>query len=255
MSEIITCPSGLKGRIRKMKVAEAQELSNGGRRKIGDPLAKLLKGCWEETIDPGIYDFGDKPVDWGTVLLGDRLYVLMQIRILTYGPSYQFHINCGDRSCRSRILWEVNLDELPKIKLSDESRAVFQNGNRFETTLPEAGVKVWFKLLVGADEVKLARLTASNLDFGFLNILNYRIVEIDSVDPKDKRQFIEDLSMADADFLLSEFDRADCGVDSVFEIECRTCGVTQEVELPFDRTFLAPGRRNTGRRGLGNSYM
>jgi len=55
-------------------------------------------------------------------------------------------------------------------------------------------------------------------------------------------------SMRDADFLVDEFDRVDCGVDTTLEIECPECFATQEVDLPFDRTFFMPGRERTARR-------
>jgi hypothetical protein len=54
--------------------------------------------------------------------------------------------------------------------------------------------------------------------------------------------------MRDADLLLDEFDRVDCGVDTTVEIECPECFVTQEVDLPFDRTFFMPAKERTTRR-------
>ena len=42
MSEIITCPSGLKGRIRKMKVHEARSFSSRTKGRAGDPTGRLL---------------------------------------------------------------------------------------------------------------------------------------------------------------------------------------------------------------------
>jgi hypothetical protein len=65
---------------------------------------------------------------------------------------------------------------------------------------------------------------------------------------RDKRRFLEDLSMRDADFLVDEFDRVDCGVDTTIEIECPECFATQEVELPFGRSFFMPGKGRTSRR-------
>ncbi len=74
------------------------------------------------------------------------------------------------------------------------------------------------------------------------------VLEIDGVDVKAKRQFLEDLTMRDADFLVDEFDRVDCGVDTTIEIECPECFQTQEVELPFDKGFFLPGKDRTARR-------
>ena len=60
--------------------------------------------------------------------------------------------------------------------------------------------------------------------------------------------FIEELTMRDADFLVDEFDRVDCGVDTAIEIECPDCYGLQEIELPFDQGFFMPGKGRTARR-------
>jgi hypothetical protein len=83
MSQLITCPSGLTGRIRGMKVREERILTDRKLAKGGGQIDELLAACWEETTDPGPYDFGDKGIDWGVVLQGDRFYALLQVRALT----------------------------------------------------------------------------------------------------------------------------------------------------------------------------
>ncbi|MFH1919263.1 MAG: hypothetical protein ABIP48_05155, partial [Planctomycetota bacterium] len=80
MSETITCPSGLSGRIRGMKVREERVLTDRKLAKSGGQVDRLLAACWEETLDPGPYDFGDKDIDWDLVLQGDRFFVLLQLR-------------------------------------------------------------------------------------------------------------------------------------------------------------------------------
>jgi len=248
MSQTITCPSGLSGRIRGMKVREERILADRKLARSGGQVDKLLAACWEETLDPGPYDFGEQEIDWGKVLQGDRFYALLQVRALTYGPEYFFSVGCQNDACRARIEWELDLGDLPVRPLSDESRAAFLDGNRFETTLPEAGKKVWFSLATGELERRLPRVRKSAGDRVLSAMLALRIQEIEGVEPRDRRRFIEDLSLADADFLMDELDRVDCGVETAIEIECPECFSIQEVELPFEQTFFMPGRGRTARR-------
>ena len=199
MSHVITCPSGLTGRIRGMKVREERVLADRKLAKSGGQVDALLGACWEETLEPGPYDLGDKDIDWGAVLQGDRFFALLQVRALTYGPTYAFALGCQNEGCRARFEWELQLRR-------------------------NAGERI---------------LSA---------MLGWRVVEVEGVSPKDKRRFLEDLSMRDADFLVDEFDRVDCGVDTALEVECPECFTLQEVELPFDRGFFLPGKARTARR-------
>jgi len=254
MSDVITCPSGLIGRIRGMKVREERILADRKLAKQGGQMDQLLASCWEEMVDAGPYDFAESgKTDWGLVLQGDRFFALLMIRALTYGPEYAFGVGCQNDACRARIQWEVDLTQLPVRCLSDESRAAFLAGNRFETTLPDAGTRVVFKLLTGEDERKLPALQRAAPDRLLSAVLAYRVIEIDGVEPKGKRQFLEELTMRDADFLVDEFDRVDCGVDTTIEIECAECFATQEVELPFDKGFFLPGKDRTARRRARSS--
>jgi hypothetical protein len=48
MSHVITCPSGITGRIRGMKVREERILTDRKLSKSGGQLDELLAACWEE---------------------------------------------------------------------------------------------------------------------------------------------------------------------------------------------------------------
>lgn len=248
MTELVTCPSGLSGRIRAMKVREERILADRKLARSGGQVDELLAACWEETLDAGPYDFDDKGIDWSAVLQGDRFFALLRIRALTYGPEYAFAVGCQNDACRARIEWELDLGDLPCRPLSEASCAAFLAGNRFETTLPGATRKVWFRLLTGTDERKLPRLRRNAGERLLSAMLAFRVVDVEGVEPRDQRRFLEELSMRDADYLMDEFDRVDCGVDTTIEIECPECFATQDVDLPFDRTFLMPGRERTARR-------
>jgi hypothetical protein len=243
MAKTIIVPSGMAGRIRGMKVREERVLADRSLAKSGGQLDELLGSCWAETLDAGPYT---SPIDWGSVLQGDRFFALLMIRALTYGPQYAFGLSC--RNCRARIDWEIDLTKLPVRPLSPESRTAFVAGNRFETTLPDAGKRVWFKLLTGDDERKLPALQRAAPDRLLSSVLAYRVLEVEGVDAKDKRAFLEDLTLRDADFLVDEFDRVDCGVDTTIEVECPECREVQDVDLPFDSAFFLPGKERTARR-------
>jgi hypothetical protein len=230
-----------------MKVREERVLADRQLAKSGAQVDELLRACWEETLDPGPYSISGE-VDWGKVLQGDRFFALLHVRAATYGPEYAFAVSCENPRCRARIDWEIDLAELPVRPLADESRASFVSANRFETVLPDSGDRLTFRLLTGADERKLPQLQKSAGDRFLSPALAFRIVTVNGEVLSDRMRFVEDLSLRDADFLVDEFDRVDCGVDTTIEIECPHCLAVQEVELPFDKGFFLPGKERTARR-------
>jgi len=244
MSHTITCPSGLTGILRGMKVREERILADRQLAKSGGQVDALLAACWEQTIDPGPYAVGDGPLAWGKVLQGDRLYALLQLRIATYGPDYAFSVPCTRDACRAKIEWQLSLADLPVRTLSDASCAAFIAGNRFETTLPGSGKKLWFRLLVGDDERKLPQLRRAAPDRVFSGLLAYRVHEIEGIEPRHTRAFLEDMSLQDASVLLAEIERVDCGVETSIDIECPECGHEQSIDLPFFG-LLSPTKKTT----------
>jgi len=247
VGEIITCPSGLSGRLRGMKVREERILVDRKLARSGRQLDELLAACWEETQDPGPYSFEGPRPDWSAVLQGDRFYTLLQLRAITYGAEYTFVVTCREARCRARIEWGFDLNELRVQPLSVESRALFVAGNRFTAFLGDAQKKVTFRLLTGADERRLPSVKRQAGDRMLSATLAYRLVEVEGVAPKDKMKFVEELSLADARALGEEFQRVDCGVDTAIHIECPECFATQLVELPFDGEFFLPTKPRSSR--------
>jgi hypothetical protein len=253
MTMNIICPSGLTGEIRGLKGKEGKLLSDRSAARAGSTFEKLLAGCWVTTTDPCIYDLADDgTLDWSKVLVADRFYTLLQIRALTFGDDYAFSAQCQSPACRERFEWTLNLQELPVVALSEASKAAFKAGNRFETTLPRDGRKVWFRLSTGADELRAANVLKANRDGALLAALALRIVEIDGVADRDRRKFLDDMEMADATALLDQFDAADGGVETRIEVECPDCLAVQDVQLPFERGFFLPTSKGKGKaKGTG----
>jgi hypothetical protein len=220
---------------------EGKLLADRNAARAGSTFEKLLSGCWLQTIDPGVYAVPDgAPLDWSKVLVADRFYTLLQIRSLTFGDDYAFSVQCKGAGCRERFEWELSLKDLPVRTLSEDAKAAFKDGNRFETTLPRDGRRVWFRLMTGADEARAAAVLKNGRDGMLLTALALRIVEIEGVTDKDKRAFLDEMEMADAAALLDKFEEVDGGVETTLEVECPACFGVQEVELPFERGFFLP---------------
>ncbi|WP_428262162.1 hypothetical protein [Haliangium sp.] len=246
MTHVIECPSGLRGEIRGLKVKELDYLADRRLAKSGQQLDRILAGCWLETVDAGPYSLGERGLDWDQVLQGDRFYAMLEIRAASLGATYAFAAMCQGGACGCRFEWEVSLDELPVRALSDDARQNFRDGNRFESVLPGAAKRVWFRLPVGADEKRLAKHRQARQGELWSTMLALRVVEIEGVAGGDKRRFLGELDLADAEHLRRAFDEADCGVETTIEVECPECALVQDVELPFDHGFFLAQRPKKG---------
>jgi hypothetical protein len=207
-------------------------------------LNKILAAAVESVQEAGPYK---TPLNWDSVLGGDRTYLLLQIRKATLGPEYLFKAQCGGNGCSNRFEWEVNLDDMPVTQLTGEQRNMFSNGNRFETALPD-GTAVFFKLPTGADEKRALQLKSQHRDSLVTLSLRLRIDEIAGVEKQEIAKFLEEMPLGDANELIENFDEVDCGVETTIEIECPECYALSDVTLPFDQNFFFPSRQSSRKK-------
>jgi len=240
MSRTIVCPSGLSGEVRKLKVKEANLLADMAGVRKGTTFDSILESVWLGTNDAGPYKGGFK---WSDVLVCDRFYTLMQTRIATYGPDYDFDVQCTNLGCREKIEWSIDLEKLPFRKMPKESVDVFVRDNKFPTTIQSTGRQCFFRLVTGEIESTAAQRARNRRDEVMTLALTARIVEVVGVDPNDKLRFLDNLDLDDAMGLIADMDAVDGGVETDIEIECPACGSQQQVAIPFGRGFWLPSKQ------------
>lgn len=243
----IQCPSGLSGEVRHLSVAEANVLASatGSKGRMG-VTSKILTGCWEATHDSGPYMFDGDPV-WDRVLQSDCDYALLQIRKATYGPRYMFAMVCTE--CRDRFEWDVNIDDLPTRRFSDEQREAFVTGNNtYSVALPGTDQKVTFTLPVHGDSRKAMKMRKGNRTELVTLALRLRIKSIEGVETHQVRKFLNELSLPDARELIDLMDDFNCDVDTDIEVECPECDCIQEVGLPLGKAFWYPDTKTAKAR-------
>jgi hypothetical protein len=234
----ITCPSGLKGTIRGLTVGEAAILSDKKAVRSGEVVNNILQAGWVQTNLNDVYDVSaDGHIHWDSVLVGDRFYAILMIRVATYGPSYEFKLGC--EACRENIQWEIELDKLTVQTMTPESIETFKTKGQFEVSFN--GHDIAYRLLTGANERTLQRALRGATN-SLAVVLGQRIIEIRG--EPNKMRWIRDLPMGQAMELIDLFDENDGGVETIIEVLCGSCGTVQGVELPFDRPeFWAPRER------------
>lgn len=247
----VVCPSGLTGTIRRLKIRELDILASRKQQKKGTSITSLLASVWSDTGDLGPYtapfcefrkDSNEQPViDWNRVLLGDRTFVLLQLRRLSVGKDFYFRIPCRSPNCRRQIDCHVDLDQVKTTGLSEEAILKLSQGdNEFHRVLPFGEKSVAFKLLNGADESTVAKRPIDE-DKQLSSSLLIRLTSMEeaSQSPGARRKFVEDMDADDAEWLQNEWEEADIHIETIVEIECEHCHRSQRIDLPFDADFFS----------------
>jgi hypothetical protein len=238
----VTCPSGFQGVFRGMKVRDEQLFSDRKLAKSGRVISALLDACWQETKDQGPYVIpaGTRP-DWDSMLLADRTYLIVQLRIGSYGAKYDFRVTCG--GCVNHFVWGVNLNELDVKPVSDAGRRHVRTGEALLVDLPD-GRKIKIRLLTGKDEEFITKVAAKDEAKTMTYHLARRIISIDGKERwEDIVKVVEDMDAGVADHVWNVTDELEGGVDTSFDIECAQCHRLQQVVLPFEAGFFSSRKR------------
>lgn len=252
-------PSGFAGAVRGLTGRDGRYLTNERVIRDNEVEDYVLSTCWQGTTDPGPYNFGTGPVDWGKMLIGDAAFLFLRVRLETYPDEpYVFRVQCPNHFCKRHdkpFDWEIDLAKFLEERtqvMSEEARKTFKEGNRFEAVIPTTDKAYRFKLKTRADQkrdrlVAEQRKSASKKDKEKQNLmiesLLTTITEIDGVNSRNRAEmidYLEDLPMRAIDQILADVQKPDCGVDTTIEVKCPACSTLQDVELPFDRGFFTP---------------
>lgn len=230
---VIVCPSGLSLGLRGLKGKEVKALSDRAALKKGTFFDKILSACTVEVVAPGPYSTAeDGALNWGDVLIGDRMYTLIQIRIATFGEQFLFKSQCG--SCNAKSEYEIDLNDLEVQRLAPVDLKAFVDGNRLSTKVPGSGAAVLFRLPTGNDE-RRAVLNREKDKAIPLQTLVSQIISIEGV--QDVAKYLDELALSDVVALLKQLQTRDCGVETEIELECPECEAKRDIELPLGRAF------------------
>lgn len=223
--------------VARSTTAKEEKLLYGGRGHVGDKINTLLSRC---------LDLGGK-ISPNDMLVGDRLFCLIKIRMLSFGADYPVMVRCGD--CGEQFRHELSLTELEVNTYEEEDNV----SEPFEVTLPHLGKKVGFRCLRGFDEDAIhkyqqqlrAKSRRSNEDNTYIYTTARRIVSLDGekLSQLDASEFVESLVSKDLMELRFAIEEKECGVNTEVRIECPHCAFLNELIMPFTDEFFRPKRR------------
>ena len=177
------------------------------------------------------------PIDYNTLLIGDKDALLVAARILGYGSDYRFMHN-GE---------EINVDLTTiKDKELDES-LVIDGKNEFQFTLPTSKKEVTFKFLTHGDEQKIEKELKGlkkinkNKSNDLTTKMKYVITSIEGdYERKTIREFVDNEFLArDARELRNHISKIQPSVDLSYDYEDQRGNVTT-IDIPVGIQFFWP---------------
>ncbi|MDI3548126.1 MAG: hypothetical protein PWR10_1778 [Halanaerobiales bacterium] len=217
-------PGRWEGQMREMTTGEEDMLLNRRSGRDTRTINKVLQAC---LVSP--------EVNVMDLLIGDRVFAMIQLRRLTYGDEYAFKVTCP--RCNNRFEWEENLGDLKVQYLQDPAWA--DPEHRFTFTLPKSGKTIKWRMMRGKDEQKLALLRREFPEAIMSSIMALRITEIEG-EKMVSRKFLSGLPASDAAAFRGEVESKECGVDTTIAIECLDCGNVFDIDLPIGADFFLP---------------
>lgn len=235
---IINCPSGLQLMVRALEMKEANFFANSKLLQNGALLDEIIHACVVSVSEKGPYDsLPDKPQkkDWEMLLTGDRYYIGLEVRKLTYPDNVDFKENC--KACGSLMSVDMDLDNVAIYDLPEESEDAFKSGACLETEVMGGKYTLKWHLQTGRDEKRAERWIKENelvdRDEMVTVSLAMRIDEISGIDPNDKVRFLNHLPAEDMMELIAQMEEMDCGIDLEATHRCEHCQSMNEVSVPF----------------------
>lgn len=196
-----------------------------------DTVSKVLEKCITDNLN------------LNELLSIDEHFLLLKLRIHTFGPSYRVTGRCEE--CDKKSEFDINLDELIVNYLPDdfEEPIVIKK-------LPVSGDKIKVKLLRNKDveyvNRQAKRLSKSlKIDSGELEYTLKMAKMIASINDEEMefgeiQKYIENMHSKDSAYLWNELDDIKLGYDSVLTVTCPKCGEEFEFLLPMNREFFRP---------------
>lgn len=227
------------GRVHVAAISLAEQLTiNSAGGGTDEPIERLLTE---------LVDYGTSGLTSADLLTGDRLFLLFQIRALSFGP-VKWKEQCA--RCGHQQELSIALDTLPVLSLRDDEV------EPFVVDLPSRGVSVALRSLRKRDEDAIATFVektgnGANKSASMLPRLASRLVRVgdESVDMTRAMVWLTQPPLEGPDLLTLEqaIEDNEPGVDTTIEMKCANCGAQNQTEVLLDATFFRPVTRRRSR--------
>lgn len=219
--------------LRSMGVSEEKMIFGSNN---ANSVQRALRAC---IVEP-------KNVNFSELLSADEHFLLLKLRIHTFGPDYHIVGKCSE--CGKKSEYDINLDDLIVHELDDNFT------EPIEMKLPDSGDKIQVRLLrnedIDAVEKQAKRLSRSikvnqgEIEYVLRMARMIKVINKEEQDPVSAQSYVESMTSRDSAYFWSILDDIRIGYESRLTVTCPECGEEFEVFVPINSEFFRPKFRN-----------
>jgi hypothetical protein len=228
-----------------------EKMMAGGKasRESYEFIDNLIRACVRVKDPVGAY--AALPCDPSDLLIDDRVFLLIMIRVASYGPEYNWQTSCPEcrRSFNGKTMLPADLNF--KEFSADFSEPI-------PLVLPRSKVKVSLRLLRGKDEREISKYSrvyqnkiggSGNSAYTYTiarHIAKLELPNGTSYDAEDKVgsaeiiAFAEDMLSMDSLALQQTVEENGCGTNMKLDTFCSNCDREIHIDMPFTEEFFRP---------------
>ncbi len=222
--------------IRFMTAKDEDVLTSRSLLKKGVAIDRLIKNL-----------IVDEKINASTLLVGDRYAIIVAARASAYGHVYETKVTCP--SCGTNGDHKFDLLKPQVYDGSDyEDYTVRrkENGN-FTIVLPYTKLVVEVRMLNGADEIEMVKeiqkQSKLKTDMSMSDQMARYIVSVNGYnDKKVVNHVVKNITATESRYLRNAYKAISPDLKISGDFECLSCGLEQELEVPFGADFFWPDR-------------
>lgn len=234
--------------------ARVSEMLPGLLVELGSPRHQNNReGLTDLVIDQCLMSIGERPVHGqitDRLLLGDKHYLVLQIRKFTKTDKISGEMNCPE--CKEKIHLNASVDDFDVFSLDDPTDDDIERGFRiFKIEDKENGYKATFRHAESA-HAEYATRRAKNNPVEYNNYLmllclqSYDFGDGEVLPPYDLNKIKKGaIRYAEYEFLLNGFLENMPGPDMLIHTDCYACGLEFPIDLNKTDFLLSPPKKRS----------
>jgi hypothetical protein len=189
-------------------------------------LRSIKKARQGRAIIKSLFDDCVEGLDYDSMTLFDKAYLLFKLREISYGDDYKIRGICEHCEAESELVLQIS--KVPVNYAPDDYQ------EPFKTTLPDSLQEVTFISPRGKDEdfVEDVDLLVDNLHQFVLSVS-------DHADKKIIEGFIKGTTAKDVATLREQIFKQRYGMDTTVTFGCASCGEDTQTTIPLNENFFS----------------